>query len=154
MITKSTNQPTPMSYTHFTSTATCDVVENFNLESFLDGLAQRCISELNFIFDEFGEVDGKLDLDFNDYVRHVGDKMVIELDTEECNNNSEVWDWLLDQFLPVMMSKVMRIDSASYDSKSGMESDVSFYTREGRTLSVEKLIKAYFTLQDLNRVPL
>jgi hypothetical protein len=141
-----------MSYTHFTSTATCDVVENFNLESFLDGLAQRCISELNFIFDEFGEVDGKLDLDFNNYVRHVGDKMVIELDTEECNNNSEVWDWLLDQFLPVMMSKVMRIDSASYDSKSGMESDVSFYTREGRTLSVEKLIKAYFTLQDLNRV--
>ena len=143
-----------MSYTHFTSTATCDVVENFNLESFLDGLAQRCISELNFIFDEFGEVDGKLDLDFNNYVRHVGDKMVIELDTEECNNNSEVWDWLLDQFLPIMMSKVMRIDSASYDSKSGMESDVSFYTREGRTLSVEKLIKAYFTLQDLNRVPL
>jgi len=141
-----------MSYTHFTSTATCDVVENFNLESFLDGLAQRCISELNFIFDEFGEVDGKLDLNFNNYVRHVGDKMVIELDTEECNNNSEVWDWLLDQFLPVMMSKVMRIDSASYDSKSGMESDVSFYTREGRTLSVEKLIKAYFTLQDLNRV--
>jgi hypothetical protein len=143
-----------MSYTHFTSTATCDVVENFNLESFLDGLAQRCIREENFIFDEFGEVDGKLDLNFNNYVRHVGDKMVIELDTEECNNNSEVWDWLLDQFLPIMMSKVMRIDSASYDSKSGMESDVSFYTREGRTLSVEKLIKAYFTLQDLNRVPL
>jgi hypothetical protein len=154
MITKSTNQPTPMSYTHFTSTATCDVVENFNLESFLDGLAQRCISELNFIFDEFGEVDGKLDLDFNDYVRQVADKIIVEIDTEECNNNTEVWDWLLDQFLPIMMGKVMRIDSASYDSKSGMESDVSFYTREGTTLSVEKLIKAYFTLQDLNRVPL
>jgi hypothetical protein len=141
-----------MSYTHFTSTATCDVVENFNLESFLDGLAQRCIREENFIFDEFGEVDGKLDLNFNNYVRHVGDKMVIELDTEECNNNSEVWDWLLDQFLPVMMSKVMRINSASYDSRTGMESDVTFYSKDGTILSVENLIEAYFTLQDLNRV--
>jgi hypothetical protein len=143
-----------MSYTHFTSTATCDVVENFNLESFLDGLAQRCISEPNFIFDEFGEVDGKLDLNFNDYVYHVGDKMVIEVDTEECNNNSEVWDWLLDQFLPIMTSKVMRINSASYDSKSGMESDVTFYSKDGTILSVENLIEAYFTLQDLNRVTL
>jgi len=142
-----------MSYTHFTATATCDVVENFNLESFLDGLAQRCVSEPNFIFDEFGEVDGKLDLDFNDYVHQVGDKIVVETDSEECNNNAEVWDWLLDQFLPVMMSKVMRIDSAHYNSRTGMESDVSFYTKDGTIVSVENLIEAYFTLQNLNTVP-
>lgn len=142
-----------MSYTHFTSTATCDVVENFNLESFLDGLAQRCIREENFIFDEFGEVDGKLDLDFNDYVRQVADKIIVEIDTEECNNNTDVWDWLLDQFLPIMTSKVMRIDGANYNSRTGMESDVTFYIKDGTILSVENLIEAYFTLQDLNRVP-
>jgi hypothetical protein len=148
-----------MSYTHFTATATCDVVENFNLDSFLAGLAQHCVKEGNFIFDEFGEVDGKLDLDFNNYVLHIGDKVVIEVDTEECNNNSEVWDWLLDRFLPIMTSKVMRINSASYDSRTGMESDVTFYTKEGTILSAENLIEAYFTLieaystlQDLNRV--
>jgi hypothetical protein len=141
-----------MSYTHFISTATCDVVENFNLESFLDGLAQRCISEPNFIFDEFGEVNGKLDLDFNDYVRQVADKIIVEIDTEECNNNTDVWDWLLDQFLPIMTSKVMRIDGANYNSRTGMESDVSFYSKEGTILSVDNLIEAYFTLQNLNRV--
>jgi hypothetical protein len=141
-----------MSYTHFTATATCEVVENFNLDSFLDGLAQHCVREENFIFDEFGEDDGKLDLDFNNYVRHVGDKIIVETDSEECNNNTEVWDWLLDQFLPIMTSKVMRIDSANYNSRTGMESDVSFYSKEGTILSVDNLIEAYFTLQNLNRV--
>jgi len=142
-----------MSYTHFISTATCDVVENFNLESFLDGLAKYCLSEENFIFDEFGEVDGKLDLDFNAYVRQVADKIIVEVDTEECNNNHEVWDWLLERFLPIMTSKVMRIDSASYNSRTGMESDVTFYSKDGTILSVENLIEAYFTLQNLNTVP-
>jgi hypothetical protein len=58
-----------------------------------------------------------------------------------------------------MTSKVMRINSASYDSRTGMESDVTFYTKEGTILSAENLIEAYFTLieaystlQDLNRV--
>jgi hypothetical protein len=142
-----------MSYTHFISTATCTVVENFNLESFLDGLAKRCISETNFIFDEFGEVDGELDLDFNAYVRQVADKIIVEIDTEKCNSNTDVWDWLLDQFLPIMTSKVMRIDSANYNSRNGMESGVTFYSKDGTILSVENLIEAYFTLQNLNTVP-
>ena len=62
-----------MSYTQFVSTATLTVVDGFNLQSYLDAISVRCVEEENFIFEENGEVDGKVDVDFSAYVRKLDD---------------------------------------------------------------------------------
>ena len=137
---------TIMSYTQSVSTATCTVVDGFNLESYLDAIATRCVKEQNFIFEEYGEEDGKVDVDFSAYVRQNGSTILIENDTEECNSNGEVWDWLLDQFIPIMTSQFMTIKSASIDSRDGVDVDVFFYSKDGKTISTDDLIKNYVTV--------
>jgi hypothetical protein len=133
-----------MSYTQFVATASCSVVDDFNLQSYLDGLSVRCVKEENFIFEFYGvDFNDELDVDFANYVRISGGKLLIEYDTEEINSNSEVWDWLIDQFLPVMTSQFMKIQSSSIDSRSGVESDVYFYDKNGTCISTDELIENY-----------
>ena len=128
-----------MSYTQFVATATLTVVDDFNLQSYLDALSERCVKEENFIFEFYGEVDGKVDMEFSAYVHQVGSNILIECDTEEYNGNSEVWDWLIDQFLPVMTSEFAEIKSASIDSRSGVDVDVCFYTKDGNCISTDDI---------------
>jgi hypothetical protein len=134
-----------MSYTQFVATATCTVVDGFNLESYLDAIATRCVKEENFIFDHYGEEDGKVDVDFSAYVRQLGDKVLIECDTEESNGNSEVWDWLVDQFVPVMTSRFMEIKSATIDSREGTDVHVAYLGKNGNYISTDDLIKNYIS---------
>jgi hypothetical protein len=132
-----------MSYTQFVATATVTVVDDFNLNSFLTALADRCVSEENFIYENYGEDDGVLDLDFECYVHQNGDKILIECDTEESNGNSEVWDWLIDQFLPIMTSDLAKIKSATIDSRSGLDVDVCFCDKNGNCIDVDNIVSQY-----------
>lgn len=132
-----------MSYTQFVATATCSVFDSFNLDSYLEAISQRSVKEQNFIFEEYGEVDGKIDIDFTSYVRQLGDKILIECDTEDCNNNSDVWDWLVDQFIPVMTSQFVEIRSATIYSRSGVDVDVCFYSKDGKSISASELMEKY-----------
>jgi len=135
-----------MSYTQFVSTATLTVVDGFNLESFLNGIAERCVKEENFIFEFYGlDSNDMLDVDFGDYVRQLGDNILIENDTEEINSNSEVWDWLVDQFVPVMTSRFMEIKSASIDSREGVSVDVAYLGKDNQYISTDDLIKNYIS---------
>lgn len=129
-----------MSYTQFVATATCTVVDGFNLQSYLDALSERCVKEQNFIFEEFGEEDGKIDVDFSDYVTMNGNKILIECDTEDDNNNSEVWDWLVDQFVPVMTSSVMEIKSATIDSRDGTDFHQSYLLKDGSFIGPDQIV--------------
>jgi hypothetical protein len=135
-----------MSYTQFVATATCTVVDGFNLQSYLDALSERCVKEENFIF-EFYNLDSndELDIDFGDYVRQLDDKVLIECDTEEINSNSEVWDWLVDQFLPVMTSRFVEIKSASIDSREGVDVDVAYLGKNGKYITTTDLIQNYIS---------
>jgi hypothetical protein len=131
-----------MSYTQFIATASCSVVDDFNLQSYLDGLSVRCVEEENFIFEFYGlDSNDDLDVDFADYVRISGGKLLIECDSEEINSNSEVWDWLIDQFLPVMTGKMMEIHTASIDSRSGLDSSNGFYTKSGRWIGSDDILR-------------
>ena len=128
-----------MSYTQFVATATCTVVDGFNLQSYLDAISERCVKEQNFIFEEFGEEDGKIDVDFSDYVTMNGNKILIECDTEENNNNSEVWDWLVDQFVPVMQSNVMESKCATIDSRDGTDFHQSYRLKDGSFIGPDEI---------------
>lgn len=132
-----------MSYTQFVSTATLTLCEGFNLQSYLDAISERCVKEGNFLFEEYGEVDGKIDLDFSNYVRESGGNILIEVDTEECNDNSEVWDWLITQFIPVMKSDYVQIKSATIDSRSGVDIGFSLYSKMGKVVDLDEILKTY-----------
>jgi len=134
-----------MSYTQFVATATCTVVDGFNLQSYLDAISERSVKEQNFLFEEYGEENGKIDLDFDAYVRQVGDNILIECDTEEYNGNSEVWDWLVDQFVPIMTSSFVEIKSATVDSCDGVDIDVSYLGKDGKYITTTDLIQNYIS---------
>jgi len=134
-----------MSYTQFVSTATLTVVDGFNLQSYLDAISVRYVEEENSIFDEFGEENGKVDVDFGAYVHQNDDVILIECDTEEYNSNSEVWDWLVDQFVPVMTSRFVEIKSASIDSRDGVEVDVAYLGKDGKYITTTDLIQNYIS---------
>ena len=121
-----------MSYTQFVATAKCQVVDDFNLQSYLNGLSVRCVEEENSIFKFYGvDSNDDLDVDFADYVRISGGKLLIECDSEELNSNREVWDWLIDRFIPVMTSNIMEINFVTIDSRSGIECGTSYYKKDG-----------------------
>ena len=132
-----------MSYTQFVATATCTVVDGFNLKSYLNAISERCVKEQNFLLEEYGEENGKIDIDFGDYVRQVDDNVLIECDTEESNGNSEVWDWLIDQFIPVMNSRFMEIKSVTIDSRDGSDVHVAYLDKNKQYISTDDLIKNY-----------
>lgn len=132
-----------MSYTQFVATATLTVCEGFNVQSYLDAISERCVKEDNFMVEHYGEVDGKVDIDFNDYVRESGGQILIEMDSEESNGNSEVWDWLIDQFLPIMKSDYVQIKSASIDSRSGVDIGFSLYSKTGKVVDLDEIMKTY-----------
>jgi len=138
-----------MSYTHFFATASLTLCEGFNVQSYLDAISERCVKEDNFIVEHYGEVDGKVDIDFNDYVRESGGQILIEMDSEESNGNSEVWDWLIDQFLPIMKSDYVQIKSASIDSRSGVDIDFSIIKKDGTFIGIDdigEILKQYIKM--------
>jgi hypothetical protein len=133
-----------MSYTQFVATAKCQVVDDFNLQSYLDGLSVRCVEEENSIFEFYGlDSNDNLDLDFTDYVRISDGKLLIECDTEEINSNGDVWDWLIDQFIPVMTSRFMEVKSTTIDSRSGVDVDIFYYDKNGTSINTDDLIRNY-----------
>lgn len=132
-----------MSYTQFVATASLTVCEGFNLQSYLDAISERSVKEDNFLMEYYGEVNGKIDIDFEDYVRQSDGNILIECDTEENNNNSEVWDWLIDQFIPVMNSQFVQIKSAMIDSRSGVDIGFSLYDKMGKVVDLTEMMEVY-----------
>ena len=132
-----------MSYTQFVATASLTVCEGFNLQSYLDAISERSVKEDNFMMEHYGEVNGKIDIDFEDYVRQSDGNILIECDTEENNNNSEVWDWLIDQFIPVMNSQFVQIKSATIDSRSGVDIGFSLYDKMGKVVDLTEIMEVY-----------
>jgi hypothetical protein len=132
-----------MSSTQFVATASLTVCEGFNLQSYLDAISERSVKEDNFLMEHYGEVNGKIDIDFEDYVRQSDGNILIECDTEENNNNSEVWDWLIDQFIPVMNSQFVQIKSATIDSRSGVDIGFSLYDKMGKVVDLTEIMEVY-----------
>lgn len=134
-----------MSYTQFVATATLTICDGFNLESYLDAISERSVKEKNFLFEEYGEDNGKVDIDLSAYVCQNGDNVLIECDTEEYNSDSQVWDWLISQFVPVMNSRFVEIKSATIDSRSGVDVSVAYLGKDNQYISTDDLIKNYIS---------
>jgi hypothetical protein len=136
-----------MSYTQFVATAKCQVADTFNLNEYLVTLSDFVANHLDDLPDdvscEFGDyTQDELISEFENYVRELGSQVLIECDTEECYNNSSIWDWLCDQVRQdVMTSKVMEIHSATIDSRSGVDTSFGFYTKSGKWIGSDDIMQ-------------
>lgn len=132
-----------MSNIQFVATATLTVSEGFNVQSYLDSLSERCVKEDNFIAQEYGEEDGKADIDLSKYVNESGGSITIATDSEESNSNNEVWEWLVDQFIPIMESEVAVIKSASISYKFGVDIGFSLISKTKGLVSEDEIVEVY-----------
>ena len=124
-----------MSYTQFVSTAKCQVADDFDLKDALVTIADflgNHEDDYEFLLNSYSDHthDDWVTL-FEDYVVLHGNTLLINCDTEDECGNSEVWDFLIDGFLPMMTSNFMEINSATIDSRSGVECGTSFYMKDG-----------------------
>ena len=133
-----------MSYTQFVGTAKCRVAKDFDLNQFLMSTADWIGNNVDNQEDENLSANDKEALwhfedrthegvcsDLEGYLQLTGDQLLINVDSEE--QNTMIWDWLIDQVLhSVMVSNIMEVNSASIDSRMGVECGVSYYTRNGK----------------------
>lgn len=139
------NHRHPMSYTHSTYCASCEVSENFDLKEYLTSLS-------DFIGNHFDDLGSELQsslhdftqdeviAEFENYVRISGGKLLVEFDSEEKNYDITVWDYLCDNIREdVMTSPFMLMNYATNDSRSGMESGTSYYMKDGRFIGSDEI---------------
>ena len=135
-----------MSCTQFFCTAKCLVRENFNVNSYVEELALFITSgsddlqyEVAWQFEN--QNTEEISEELLTYFQLIGDQLFINVDSEE--NNTDVHDWLTTQVIKdVMTSKFMKINSALYDSRSGLSCSTSFYDKKCQQIDVEKLLEA------------
>jgi hypothetical protein len=133
-----------MSYTHCTSSASCEVAEDFDLKEYLTSLTDfvgNHLDDLPASIQWLGDYEHAELIDtFEDYVRESGGKILIEFDSEEKNHDSDVWDWLCNQIREdVMTSNLMQINYSTYDSKYGVECGTSYYMKDGRFIGSDEI---------------
>ena len=136
-----------MSYTQFIATAKCQVPTDFNLKEYLTSLTDFVANHIDDLPDDIANELGDYDWEdvlniLENYVRELASNVLIECDSEESNGNSTIWDWLCDQFREdVMTGKMMEINSATIDSRSGVETSNGFYTKTGRWIGADDILR-------------
>jgi hypothetical protein len=136
-----------MSYTQLVATAKCQVPADFNIKEYLTSLTDFVANHIDDLPDDIANELGDYDYDdvlniFENYVRELASNVLIECDTEESNGNSIIWDWLCDQFREdVMTGKMMEINTATIDSRSGVETSNGFYTKTGRWIGADDILR-------------
>lgn len=126
-----------MSYTQFVCTAKCKVAEDFDLQKYVMTLADFIGNHIdddsldNDIVWEFEDnTHERVCEKLNEFFSVVGDQLLLTVDSEE--QNTSVHDWLIDQVLnDVMISEIMEINSATIDSRMGVECGTSYYKKDG-----------------------
>ena len=126
-----------MSYTQFVCTAKCKVAEDFDLQQYIMTLADFIANHIDddtldesIVYEFEGATHEGVCEKLNEFFSVVGDQLLLTVDSEE--QNTAVHDWLIDQVLnDVMISEVMEINSASIDSRMGVECGTSYYKKDG-----------------------
>jgi hypothetical protein len=136
-----------MSTIQFIATAKCQVPTDFNLKEYLTSLTDFVTNHIDDLPEDIANELGDYDHDdvlniLENYVRELASNVLIECDSEESNGHSRIWDWLCDQFREdVMTGKMMEIHTASINSRSGLDSSYCFYTKSGRWIGSDDILR-------------
>jgi hypothetical protein len=136
-----------MSYTQFVATASCEFPDNFSLDDYLTSLSDFIANHIDddnlnddvrWVFEDYTQQDVIVIL--NNYIRESGGKLLIECDTECNNGNSGLWDWLCDRIRQdVMTSKLMEINTATINSRWGVECGTSYFLKNGKYIGSDDI---------------
>lgn len=143
-----------MSHTQFVCTSKCQASEDFNLEEYLKSLADFIG---NHVDDLSESITWLADMKYDDviselekYVKLNGREILINCDTEDDNDNTEIWDWLSDQVRQdVMISKFMTINSTTICSRNGVDPYHAFVLKDGGHIGpfeIECIIEQYLKM--------
>jgi hypothetical protein len=133
-----------MSYTQHAATATCQITNVLDtndlisqVHDYLTNHEDEAPTELLNCdnFDEFADI-------LDAYVSLVDGTLTVNMDTEETNSDGEVFDFLTDHYAHLMSSEFMKVVWVSYDSRSGLSADCTYYDNQGNMIDVEKLLKS------------
>ena len=133
-----------MSYTQHAATATCQITNVIDTSDLIsqvydyltnhEGEAPTDLLNCDS-FDEFSDI-------LEAYVSVADNTLTINMDTEESNSDGEVFDFLTDHYAHLMSSDFMKVVWVSYDSRSGLSADCTYYDKQGEMIDVEKLLKS------------
>jgi hypothetical protein len=98
---------------HTSSTSTCKVSDNFNLESFLTNIIKFSISNKNFIIDLYSTEDESILMsNLKNYINQFENNIYINYDSLMVNNNENIFNFLINQIIPIMSSEYLELNSS------------------------------------------
>ena len=130
-----------MSYTQHSATATCtitNVLDTADLISqvydYLTNHEDKAPTELLNCesFQEFADC-------LEPYVQLSDNILTLSIDTDDSNNDCEVFDFLVDHYTHLMSNKFMKVVWVTYDSREGLSGDVGYYDKQGE-IDIEKIL--------------
>jgi len=135
-----------MSYTQHTATATCTYDKVLDLSDLLSKLYYRMLLEvsskdniptdlLNTSQEEFADI-------VESYTSLCGNEIEVILDTEEANNDTEIFEYVTGHLIEIMTSKFMKEVWVSYDSREGLSANTIYYDKTGKIIDVEAMLNS------------
>lgn len=130
-----------MSYTHHAAIATCTV-------SHVKSKKDVLLHIYDYLTNHEDEIPPSLEWttyegfveEVEQYLELDGDKLTIKLDTEEGNNDQEIFDFISSHYATLMVSKYMKVIWLTYDSKSGLSGDCYLYDENDRLVDIDSII--------------
>lgn len=130
-----------MSYTHIQAIATCTVKCLTDTSDIAHDLYDYFTDNENEIpmcfyyesFEEFADI-------IESYVSLQDDKLTIQLDTENTNQDQEIFDFIIGYYAKRMTNKFMQVMWMSYDTRDGMNAFCNYYDNNDNLINVEKLL--------------
>ena len=130
-----------MSYTQHSATATCTIANLLDVNDLCTQLYDYVTNHEDEIPE--GLADCKSVEELTDLVEsyvELSNELTISMDTEECNSDSEIFDFLTTHYAYLMTSKFMKVVWVSYDSRQGLSADVTYYDNTNSFIDIEALI--------------
>lgn len=141
-----------MSYTIFTSMATCQMENLGTSEEVALSVYDYCVKHPDKIppvldecdSDEFVfEIQHYIHCDVSELLPE-DHNLMIYWDTEDENCcNKQVFDFLINHFMLLQSSKYMKVAWSMTDSRTGNKVGIDFYNQKGQKIDVESLISFY-----------
>ena len=140
-----------MSTTFYTAEARIPRSKYFDLDKFISEVSDQCIREDNFIVENYGVVDGKVDCDLASYVNIDSDDNIIRINVDTSGDTSasdtDVFDWLVDRAVD-FTGEYAQVSWGCEDSRSGT-SNWSYTIINGSQVDSDTLIQDHKVLNEI-----
>lgn len=123
----------------FLGTTTLTVAEDFNLKTYLKELVKVGKKEKDASLKT-----AIAEADLGSYILQNEGTVFLQCNTaHQTNNSKDVWDWLIEQFLPIMTCKLAQRVCIVIDTEEGVDYQVSFLDKDNKFIFTDELVNMY-----------